>query len=73
MQTLITLVRNVEDVELSRAWHLSDVDTWNGPRADVVREELRRLRLILRQVIELAERSQRDGEHLGSETFFEEM
>jgi hypothetical protein len=54
MDRLIQALRGVDEVEVARARSLAGSETWSGPRADAVREDLKRIHLILSDAIELA-------------------
>ena len=54
MDRLIQVLRAIDEVEVERARILAGNETWKGPRADAVREDLRRIHLFLSDAIELA-------------------
>jgi hypothetical protein len=54
MDRLIQVLRAIDEVEVERARILAGNETWKGPRADAVREDLKRVQLILSEAIELA-------------------
>lgn len=54
MDRLIQALRGVDEGEVARARGLAGSETWSGPRADAVREDLKRIHLILSDAIEIA-------------------
>ncbi|MFM8856789.1 MAG: hypothetical protein ACKOI2_06220 [Actinomycetota bacterium] len=54
MDRLIQVLRGIDEVEVARARVLAGDETWSGPRADAVRDDLKRLHLILCDAVDLA-------------------
>ena len=54
MDRLIEVLRGIDEVEVARARTLAGTETWRGPRADAVREDLNRIHFILSDAVERA-------------------
>jgi hypothetical protein len=54
MDRLIQVLRGISEVDVPRARSLAGNETWNGPRAEAVREDLQRLHVIVSDALELA-------------------
>lgn len=56
MDRLVQLLREIDEHELARTRTLTGPETWDGPRADAVREDLHRLHRVILDALELAHR-----------------